>query len=141
MPRSPETLGRPTEVTFELPEGYALKDARWSVPERFETDGIVQFGYSGTAYYKTTVVPLPRPERRIEIPLQVSWLACREECIPEKFSLVLSFEVTDLNPAPGSVFKSALAAAESRLSERRNPRRLPVTFLFRLFCFWLLWAD
>lgn len=89
-----------------------MKDARWSVPERFETDGIVQFGYSGTAYYKTTVVPLPRPERRIEIPLQVSWLACREECIPEKFSLVLSFEVTDLNPAPGSVFKSALAAAE-----------------------------
>lgn len=110
--QEPGDIGRPTEVTFELPEGYALKDARWSVPERFETDGIVQFGYSGTAYYKTTVVPLPRPERRIEIPLQVSWLACREECIPEKFSLVLSFEVTDLNPAPGSVFKSALAAAE-----------------------------
>lgn len=72
--QEPGDIGRPTEVTFELPEGYALKDARWSVPERFETDGIVQFGYSGTAYYKTTVVPLPRPERRIEIPLQVSWL-------------------------------------------------------------------
>ena len=28
-------IGRPTEVAFELPEGYVLNDTRWSVPDRF----------------------------------------------------------------------------------------------------------
>ena len=60
----PGDIGKPTRVNLDLPEGYALKNVRWSVPKRFESDGIVQFGYDNVAFYRATIAPIYRPERR-----------------------------------------------------------------------------
>ena len=112
LAENPGDIGRPTVVKLDLPEGYQLKNKRWSAPKHFETDGIVQFGYDDTAYYRVSVVPIYRPERQIRIPLNVSWLSCREECIPGKFATTMDFEVTEWNVFPSNDFKKIAAEAE-----------------------------
>ena len=109
---NPGDIGRPTVVKFDLPEGYQIQNVRWSAPKRFETDGIVQFGYDNVAYYRASIIPIYRPERQIRIPLEVSWLSCREECIPGKFAGELNFEVTNHNFLPTSDFKLIAAQAD-----------------------------
>ena len=108
----PGDIGKPTRVNLDLPEGYALKNVRWSVPKRFESDGIVQFGYDNVAFYRATIVPIYRPERQIEIPLEVSWLSCKEECIPGKFTSMMVFDVTDWNIFATEDFKLIANMAE-----------------------------
>ncbi len=102
---NPGDIGRPTVLKFDLPEGYQLKNVRWSIPKRFENNQIVQFGYDNEAYYRATIVPIERPEPQIRIPLEVSWLSCREECIPGKFETTMDFEVTEWNIFPTEEFK------------------------------------
>lgn len=98
--QNPGDIGLPTKVDFELPLSYEQKEDSWSVDEKFVTDGIEQFGYGKTAFYKTTIVPSNDVNNQAKIKVKVSWLACREECIPEKteFNFILPITEQDLQP-------------------------------------------
>lgn len=103
---NPGSIGRPTEVKWRLPEGYRVENIRWSKPKDFKKGKIIQHGYDTTAYYSATIVPIDRPEKVQDLDVEVSWLACREECVPEKMVRTLSFTVTDVNLLPGTEWRN-----------------------------------
>ena len=103
---NPGSIGRPTEVKWRLPEGYRVENIRWSKPKDFKKGKIIQHGYDTTAYYSATIVPIDRPEKVQDLNVEVSWLACREECVPEKMVRTLSFAVTDVNLLPGTEWRN-----------------------------------
>lgn len=130
--QDPGDIGRPTQVEWNLPEGYKVEDVTWSRPERFETDGIVQYGYAKTAYYRAKIVPVDRPEPSIELGVDVSWLACKDECIPEKFSRSLRFKVTKLNPAPSKLWREENQRAEKSFQAKTQAENEEYNFLLVL---------
>lgn len=118
--QNPGDIGRPTTVSLDLPEGYTSGEGRWSLPEKFDTDGIIQYGYAKTAYYRVKITPIGRPEKKIEIGVNVFWQACKDECIPERFSKTLQFDVSNYNQLPGKVWQQENAQAEKSFSEIVN---------------------
>ena len=45
--KNPGDSGLPTTVDWDLPPGFTAGPLQWPVPERFESDGLVTYGYSG----------------------------------------------------------------------------------------------
>lgn len=103
---NPGDIGRPTRVKWTLPEGYRLENVRWSMPKDFKKGKILQHGYDTTAYYSATIVPIDRPENVQNLKVEIDWLACREECVPEKMVRTLGLAVTDINLLPGNDWRN-----------------------------------
>lgn len=89
----PGDAGLATEITWTLPEGVKAGPLQWPVPEKLASQGLVSFGYSGEAYLLTEfqtspdLKPGPLPLRG-----RVSFLACKESCIPGKADLELTLQ-------------------------------------------------
>ncbi len=110
--QNPGDIGLPTLVGWQLPKGFELGDVEWSRFQKFDTDGIVQYGYAHTAYYKTSVKPAADVEKQVRLSGKITWLACQEECVPEKFLFDFSLPVTNQPQITDSTFAKASAAAE-----------------------------
>ncbi len=110
--QNPGDIGLPTKVSWKLPLGYELKDVKWSLDEEFENDGIVQWGYGETAYYRATIVPTSDVFRIAQMEAEVSWLACREECLPKKVKFFLDLPVTQQDLRPSQKWDRELAEAQ-----------------------------
>ncbi len=105
-------VGRPTKVDVVLPKGYEQQSVRWSVHKRFETEGIVQFGWDNIAYYKTEIMPVELDADKVELPINIEWQACKDECIPDGFAINQEFQITELNPMQSLDFEKILQEAE-----------------------------
>ncbi len=91
-------VGKPTTIDIKLPQGYELLTEKWSSHKRFETDGIVQYGWDDVAYYEAEIKPIISNLKTIEIPINIEWQACSDECVTERVQLVKSYDITHLNP-------------------------------------------
>ena len=49
--KNPGDSGLPTSIQWNLPEGFSVEETKWPYPQRFETSGIVSFGYAGELVY------------------------------------------------------------------------------------------
>ncbi len=91
----PGDSGLPTTLSWDLPAGFTAGPLRWPVPERFESGGLVTYGYSGQVLLATTIVPPQAGQAgaRLVLKARAGWLACRVECTPGKAALELSLPV------------------------------------------------
>ena len=98
--QKPGDIGLPTTVNVQLPIGYIQVDEKWSLAKRFMTEGIESFGYGRTAFFKTTITPTENNFSIQNFDVNVSWLACKDECINEnvKFSFTMPTTPRDLLP-------------------------------------------
>lgn len=89
----PGESGIPTEIEWQLPEGFKAGSVQWPKPETFTLGGIKSYGYSGKIDLPVKIVPPENLKIGEEVTIQakVSWLACKEICIPgeAKLSTVL----------------------------------------------------
>lgn len=111
--KNPGSSGYGVSVDWDLPEGVTVGPLEWPAPKRFEFDGFINYGYSGTV---TLLVPVELAETATE-PLQisasVSWLACKTACVPGSAELALSLPLgkkATLDPAQKTVFQQARAS-------------------------------
>lgn len=117
--RFPGDSGLPTEIVWHLPKGWKAGPLLWELPERILLPPLVNFGYSGETILGSQIeVPAGEPAGHKEIRASVSWLVCKEECIPEKVELSLSVNVSGEAPKP-----SAQAGLFPRL-RREQPKTL-----------------
>jgi thiol:disulfide interchange protein DsbD len=80
--QNPGDSGIPTRYEWMLPDGLTAGAAEWPAPERLEVSGLVNFGYSHTVLLPVPLTP-SRNDVRGDVRVNVSWLACRDVCIPE----------------------------------------------------------
>lgn len=98
--KNPGDSGMPTRIEWSLPEGFTAKETLWPYPGRFETAGLVSFGYEGEVVLLTEMeAPAElEPGSTIELQAKVEWLACKEECVAGRANLSLELPVKDRIP-------------------------------------------
>jgi DsbC/DsbD-like thiol-disulfide interchange protein len=117
--KNPGDSGLPTSVEFALPPGFTASGLRWPVPSVFKgPGGLVDYGYEDSLLLSARVTP-PRdlkPGSTADIKARVSWVSCKDICIPGRAELGLTLPVS----------KSAVRANSDLFSEWSD--RLPVNF-------------
>ncbi len=103
--RSPGEVGKPTEIAWTMPDGLSVTDHTYPVPQRFEAEGLVSYGYDGEVLLTSelTVSDDVGPGE-VTIEADANWLVCKTSCIPGGAKLALPVEVvaegTPTSPSP-----------------------------------------
>ena len=101
--------GMPTRVDWELPDRFAAGELQWPLPHKYEEAGdLIAYGYGGETMLLTQLsAPAEISAERVRIAARVSWLVCRELCIPGDTTLVLELPVVSGEPqkANGEIFE------------------------------------
>jgi len=100
---NPGDSGEPPRVRWKLPAGFQAGPLRWPVPERLGAGSVIEYGYQGSVVLP---VEIRTPSANlatggsVTLAVEVSWLACKDLCVPGKASLTLTLPV---QAAPGPV--------------------------------------
>jgi thiol:disulfide interchange protein/DsbC/DsbD-like thiol-disulfide interchange protein len=115
--KNPGDSGLPTELQWTLPEGVRAGDIAWPTPRKFPLGTLANYGFDGTVLLPVPLTVDPSFKgSAIDIQLFASWLACRQECIPEEGRFTLRLPVNGSTALNGAAFEAALTA---------GPRELP----------------
>ncbi len=115
--RNPGDAGQPTSLAWTLPSGWRAGDIVWPAPERDLTGPIMNYVLTGEVYLPTpiTVPVTARPGSTVMLKAAVSWLVCKDVCIPEDATLTLNLPVTAGTPGldahSGAPIQQTLTAA------------------------------
>ena len=114
---NPGDAGKPTEITWQLPEGVTAGEIVWPLPERFELPAdLVDFGYTGEIFLLT---PLHIPENfarpNLDISAVAQWLECEEICIPGGATASLSIPVGNAPAQTDARWADGFAATREHL--------------------------
>jgi thiol:disulfide interchange protein DsbD len=92
---NPGESGLRTKVTLGAPPGFVVGPVRYPGPERFESVGIVSYGYRDETMLLSEVkAPAAlAPGARVRFAAEVAWLACKESCVPGRQSFSLDLPV------------------------------------------------
>ncbi len=121
--RFPGDSGLPTEVVWHLPPGWSAEPLQWALPSRIFVPPLVNYGYEGETLLAARLnIPAGFPEGEQVISVAVSWLVCKEECVPEKAELGLKVQVAKGKPEPAT-----FAVLFERL-RAQQPQPLPAGF-------------
>lgn len=92
--QNPGDSGIPTSLAWTLPEDMTASAIQWPVPERIETAGLVNYGYSEKVILPVT---LTADTDGVEGPIVVKadWLVCKETCIPESATLEAALPISN----------------------------------------------
>ena len=88
---NPGDAGLPTQVIWNLSPNMKIVEMGHSAPQKYNVDGLVLFGFGKSAYWKYRVTH--SENEKINLQAKVSWLACKEECVPETVRISLDIPV------------------------------------------------
>lgn len=90
--------GMPTKIQWELPAGITAGEIQWPLPEKLGPDDLTTYVYHGET---VLLVPLkigaeakPGP---LEIKANVSWLECKNVCIPAGAAVKATLQIAETN--------------------------------------------
>ena len=126
--RNPGDTGMPTAILWRLPQGFRAGELQWPAPRRFVKPRSVSYDYPDEALLLTEIsAPRGLSERSpAELAATVSWLECKEICLPGQARLSLKLPVR--SAPPGRAQATAKVFAEAR---RRLPKGLGSGFSAR----------
>ena len=105
--------GYPTELTWDLPSGWAAGNIQWPVPTLIKNaEGrVTGHGYDGVTYLPVTLSTPPAMPvgGHVQIKAQVSWLMCADVCIPGMADVALQLPVSDGPPQSNDAVRTELA--------------------------------
>ena len=89
-------FGLPTEIAWQLPPGFTAGAIQWPVPERQVTGGdIITFGYEHEVLLMAQItLPANLAPGDVTLNAKVSWLVCKESCVPGDAELKLTLPVS-----------------------------------------------
>jgi len=122
--------GLPTQVSWQLPEGFHAGPLQWPSPTRIAIGSLVDYGYEGDAMLLAPIEPAAglRSGSLVHLAARVKWLMCRDVCIPGSAQLALELPVLPASAVRPSEFATAFEAARRRVP---HPRTLPAASIRR----------
>ena len=111
--KNPGAAGLATKIEWQLSPGVTVGEIQWPLPEKFPPVEVTTYGYSNEVML---LVPLTLasnlPAGSIDLKANVSWLECKDVCVPANHSVEAKLNV-------GSETKNSADAAtiESWLKE------------------------
>jgi DsbC/DsbD-like thiol-disulfide interchange protein len=124
--KNPGDAGLATVFKLELPEGFEVSQTNYPLPVRFTQPGdIVGFGYHDSVMLTAQVAPpadLAAGEE-VKIKAALSYLVCKDRCVPGTERLELSLPVAKTVQADNSELFARWAQLRPRKSgEHESPR-------------------
>jgi thiol:disulfide interchange protein DsbD len=97
--------GEPPKIDWTLPKGVTADPMQFPAPKRLPLGPLMDFGYENEVLFpvRLGVDKSFRPGSTVHLAAKVSWLVCREVCIPGKANLELDVPVVGSKPAGNSV--------------------------------------
>lgn len=119
--KNPGTVGMPTSIKWELPEGFSAGALIWQIPERSKMFKYDVYGYEGNATILTEITaPEDLAPGTISLAAKASWMACSDTgCNPGYHTFRLHLPVGE-NPLLRPEASHLVDQARSRL-----PKSLP----------------
>jgi thiol:disulfide interchange protein DsbD len=114
---NPGEAGMQTSVKWELPAGWVADDLEYPLPQRFESAGVVGFGYTGTVMFPVKLTAPVGFRGMAQLKVKVSWLTCDDDtCVPGNAGLVLTLEegAPVLTPAAPLIDQALLTVPRMR---------------------------
>jgi thiol:disulfide interchange protein DsbD len=112
---NPGDTGMPTRIAWSLPSGATAGAIQWPAPARFQTGTVTSYGYENQVTLLSTVTVPADLEAGSSFPIKatVSWLVCKDVCIPQQveLGLVLPVRAPQAAVAPGLLQPDAARAA------------------------------
>jgi thiol:disulfide interchange protein/DsbC/DsbD-like thiol-disulfide interchange protein len=94
-------VGNPTDITWQLPDGATATPYAYPVPQRFDLEGIVSYGYDGQAFFFTSfTVPEAAPPGPVRLGAEAEWLTCEVNCIPGQGAVHTALTIAPTDAAP-----------------------------------------
>ena len=111
--RNPGDSGLPTELEWDLPEGFVAGELQWPVPEEIGSEESLSYGYENEVLL---LCDLHAPESlipgdKVTLKATATWLECQEACLPQETGLSLRLKVRDEAPRSNKRWAKAIAAA------------------------------
>ena len=93
--RNPGDSGIPTKVSWFVPNGINMGGlVEWQNPKRILFDGMANYGYEGITYlFQRFKATSELKLEEVEIKAELSWLVCKEKCIPQNKTVSLNLLV------------------------------------------------
>lgn len=114
--KEPGDSGLPTKIDWVLPEGFSAGEILWPVPKRIELPPLVNFGYEGEAALLVVLTPpSDLSGDTVTLGAKVSWLECKEECVPGKAELSVVVPVAAVPGAPSADMAKFFGRAREKL--------------------------
>ncbi|MCC7407048.1 MAG: hypothetical protein IT442_03195 [Phycisphaeraceae bacterium] len=116
---NPGDAGLAASVTWDLPKGFEVGPVQWPTPRRIGEGAIMSYGYEGRVVLPVALgAPAEAPPGMVSLRAEVTYLACKEICLPGRVELRLDLPVV---PLP-----SAAVVPENQKLIHEGIERLPV---------------
>jgi thiol:disulfide interchange protein/DsbC/DsbD-like thiol-disulfide interchange protein len=88
--------GMPTTITWQLPPGVTAGDIEWPLPEKLPPTEVTTYGYSGETMLLVPlkIGPTARASGPITLTANLTWLECKDVCIPEKTTVQATLNIS-----------------------------------------------
>lgn len=98
--RNPGDSGLPVKVTWKLPEGFQADEILWPIPEVIKSPQLVNYGYKNNVLLLCKISPpATLTNTQVNLLAKVSWLVCKEACLPGEKEVKLTLTVKDQTPS------------------------------------------
>lgn len=118
--------GEPPTIDWKLPQGITAGAMQFPAPKRLPLGPLMDFGYEGQVVFPVPMqvgAEFSPAGKQADIAGHVTWLVCREVCIPGKADLALTRAAAESKPAAPQV--DATAQALIAQYEAKLPKPLP----------------
>lgn len=92
--KDPGEAGLATEVEWSAEGASPAGELEWPEPKTFRDSGVTTYGYDGPALLKQRFRVADDAAGSVTVRADVSWLACREACVPGKASVETKIPVS-----------------------------------------------
>jgi thiol:disulfide interchange protein DsbD len=107
--------GMPTTIAWQLPAGVTAGDIQWPLPEKLPPIEVTTYGYNGEAMLLVPLTIAPNaPAGPITLTANLTWLECKDVCIPVRTSVQATLNV-------GSETKASADAATIESWKQKVP--------------------
>ncbi len=116
--KNPGATGAPTSIQWTLPKGFQAGPLQWPMPQRFNVDGLVSYGYEREALFLTQIIPPASLSdlSKAEIEANIRWVVCSDShCVPGDADLKIALPVVASAPKVNGTATALFAKA------RNNP--------------------
>ncbi|MBI4724091.1 MAG: thioredoxin family protein [Rhodomicrobium sp.] len=110
---NPGDSGEPTSIQWNLTNGVTAGPILWPLPHIIEIGPLVDYGYGDEVLLLTEIQVPEQAEGSITLAAKVSYLVCKDICVPEETQVQLTLPVA--NEAGPSGFAEQITKARSAL--------------------------
>lgn len=115
--KNPGVAGVPTEIRWQLPDGFTAGEIQWPYPEKSMMAVYPVHGYERDVMLLVDITPPAEiPAAKVDLKAKATWMACADGCYPGKVALDLELPVS-AEPVPDPAVAGTFSDARKEIPQ------------------------